>query len=69
MQSIQPNQNLLPIISNIRSLANSSSSSAQAESSGEADDGEMELMMEVDSWDVDSDEESRPSTRAGGSRR
>ncbi|KAF8778809.1 DDB1- and CUL4-associated factor 6 like protein [Argiope bruennichi] len=69
MQSIQPNQNLLPIISNIRSLAHSSSSSAQAESSGEVDDGEMELMMEVDSWDVDSDDESRQSSRASGSRR
>ncbi|GIY21276.1 DDB1- and CUL4-associated factor 6 [Caerostris darwini] len=60
LQTIQPNQNLLPIIDSIRTLANSSSNSAQAESSGEAEEGDVELMMEVDSWEIDSDDDARP---------
>ncbi|GFS51546.1 DDB1- and CUL4-associated factor 6 [Nephila pilipes] len=70
MQSIEPNPNM-PIITNIRSLGDTSTSSNQAENSssirmdisGEADERDVELLMEVDSWDVDSDDDTRHSSR------
>ncbi|GFS61034.1 DDB1- and CUL4-associated factor 6 [Trichonephila clavipes] len=49
MQSIQPNRNLLPLMSNMSSLANSSRTL----------DRDVELLMEVDPWDMDSDDDSR----------
>ncbi|GFQ88250.1 DDB1- and CUL4-associated factor 6 [Trichonephila clavata] len=59
IQSVQPNRNLLPLMSNMSSLANSS----------RTDDRDVELLMEVDSWDMDSDDDSRQDSRsASGSR-
>lgn len=59
VQLIQPNQNLLPLISNMSSLANSSSRSFQLDNSGRTDETGVELLMEVDSWDMDSDDDTR----------
>ncbi|XP_035231495.1 DDB1- and CUL4-associated factor 6-like isoform X1 [Stegodyphus dumicola] len=69
VQSImQSGQGFLPVITNIRSLAHTqslSSSSGNVEATGD-EEGEVELMMEVDSWDIDSNDTEPASSPAHG---